>query len=296
MAVTLKGNIARTKTLWRALPEDILIDPELNGRHDNTEVESLAADILAHGQNTPCLIRRNDAGQPVLVYGHRRWRAVQLINSRKKHGEQKVELECNYESMTEEEALVAAITENRFRKDVSPMDDCYNIQKLKKLNKLSDEQIARIYFPEAHSAQAKTDAVRWVTERAGLIELAPEAVAAVKDGRAKITAAVELSRLSKDQQRDVVAASTSTLAGKARIKVKDVKKAKPAPAPKKPVGSVPAKVSPERILAAAEALACAIDLWLEDATDEAEAEAKIIATHEAYRKLQPFIKAVGKAA
>jgi ParB-like chromosome segregation protein Spo0J len=305
MAVTLLGEITRTKTLWKALPENILIEAELNGRHEHTEVESLAADIAIHGQNTPCLIRKNAAGQPVLVYGHRRWRAVQLLNSRKGPGEQKIELECNYEALTDEEALIAAITENRFRKDVTPMDDCYNIQKLKKLNKASDEQIAVIYFPEATTPEAKAEALRWVKNRAALVELATEAADGVRKGEIKVTAAVELTKLSKDQQRVAIEQSKSTVGGKTRIKVKDVKaaakppKSAPRPAAKAnqpdpddvpfdtPVILAPLPSNP--VLAAAETMARALDVWRTDATQQAEG--KLITAHNAYRKLVPLQQA-----
>lgn len=301
MATFATKSVRREGVLYVDFPENILIVPELNGRVEHTEIETLAADIAANGQRTPVLIRKNDAGQPVLVYGHRRWRAVKLINDKKKPGEQKTKLICTYESLTDEEAFKAAISENRFRSDLTPMDDCHNINLMVKRFKSTLEEVAGIYFPEATKPEAKAEALRWVKDRASLVELAPEAAQAVREGKASITAAVELTKLSKDQQRKVITETASKVKGKARIKVEDVKKHKPAPVPRKPVASAVSDLSPakvERIINAAEELACAVDLFFEDATEETNAENKMTDALNAFRKLVPvpFVRAEGKAA
>jgi ParB-like chromosome segregation protein Spo0J len=313
-AVFSTGTIHRTATMWSDLPENILLPPiELSGRkhYDEADIASLAAEIFARGQDTPAKVRKNDSGKPILVYGRRRYLAVKYINEHLlAPGDEKRELECTYErDMTDEQALIAAIAENFKRKDVNDMDHAANIERLMKFSKKSVEYVAGIYFPEAKSGKEKADALRWVRERAGLIELAPEAAAAVRDGRAEITAAVELSKLPKDVQRKAVAETTSTVAGKARIKVKDVQKYKPAPVPRKPVAKtnrpdpadvpfeVPVKLAPlpsNPVLAAAETMGRALDVWLTDAT--APAEKALIAAHKAYRALVPLQQAVGKAA
>jgi ParB family chromosome partitioning protein len=298
MAVTFNNaTTKRTSTLVVDYPENILLDPEINGRVEVTSVEDLAADIEKNGQNTPALIRKNDKGQPVLVTGHRRWRAVKLINERraKNGGGALVQLECRYEQLTDEEAFTATISENRFRKDVTAVDDAHNIAVLQKRYKRTIEDIAAIYFPEAGSDEAKAEAVRWVKNRVALQELAPEAEQAVRDGEVKITAAVQLAALSKDQQREVIAASKAkgeNLKGKTRVKVSTIKAAKghkaPAPGKKAAAKAAPAPVAPKvasSVYEAAEGLAVAVDAWITDATDKAEKS--LLAAHKAYRKLVP---------
>jgi len=211
--------VKRAGALYCDYPENILIDPVLNGRHEHTDIESLAADIEANGQNTPVILRKDDQGRPVLVAGHRRWRAVSLLNERSP--EQKRKLVGNYFSLTEAEALAMAVSENRFRQDVSPIDDASNIKIFRKRFGLADEDIAKIYFPGAKTEADKATALRFIEQRASLIELAPEAAQAVRDGRMKVTAAVALAKLSKDQQRARVA-----IPGK--VKVADVKPVKKA--------------------------------------------------------------------
>jgi ParB-like chromosome segregation protein Spo0J len=214
----------RACALYSDWPENILIVPELNGRHEHTDVETLAADIAKNGQLVPVICRKNDQGLPVLVAGHRRYRAICLLNER--NPEQPMRVKFEYAAVTEVEAFSMAIRENRNRKDVSPIDDCANIITLRKRFQFTDEDIATIYFPEAKTDEEKAEALRYVKQRASLVELAPEAADAVREGRVKLTAAVGLAKLTKDQQREKVSRP-------GRVKVSDVakkSKAKPQPA------------------------------------------------------------------
>lgn len=215
------GEVGRAATQWAAYPEEILIDPELNGRHEHTDVEQLAADIAINGQYQPVVCRRNDDGKPMLTFGHRRYRAICLLNEQNPKSPRKVLFV--YKRMDEGEAFVTAIAENRFRKDVSPIDDAANIEILRRRFGKTDEDVAAIYFPEAISDEEKKSALRFVKDRSALIELAPEAAQAVRDGRIKVTAAKALSKLTREQQRIKVAK-----AGK--IKGADVKGSEPKPA------------------------------------------------------------------
>jgi ParB-like chromosome segregation protein Spo0J len=232
MAVSFVGEIGRAETTYSAYPEEIVVVPELNGRHEHTDVETLAADIEKNEQLQPVVCRKNDAGNPVLVFGHRRYRAICLLNERNPKSPRKVIF--TYKKYSEAEAFIAAIGENRFRKDVSPIDDAANIELLRRKFGNTDEEISRVYFPEAITEEELKQALRFVKDRAALIELDPAAAQAVRDGRIKITAAVALSKLSREQQRKKVAKS-------GKIKGKDIKPAKkdppaaaPAPDPNAP--------------------------------------------------------------
>lgn len=200
MAVSFAtDSMSRSGALYVDYPENILVEPELNGRHEHTEIEDLAADIEKNGQMSPVGIRKNEQGQAVLVYGHRRYRAISLLNSRNSANPRKVI--CNYFAVGEDEAFAMAIGENRFRRDVSPIDDCANITVMLRRFGKTLEDIATVYFPEARTPEAKLEALKFVKTRAALVELAPEAATAVREGRVKLTAAVALSKLTKDQQR-----------------------------------------------------------------------------------------------
>ncbi len=200
MAAKFETEMTRAGDMFSDLPENIRLAPELNGRHEHTDVEALAADIEAHGQHTPVIIRKDDEGYPVLVAGHRRYRAITLLNER---NETKRKVLCTYRSnISPLDALRYAISENRFRKDVSPIDDAANMALLRDKFALTETDIAAIYFPETPAA---AESLRFVRQRLPLVELASEAAQAVRDGRVKLTAAVALAKLSKAQQRAKVA-------------------------------------------------------------------------------------------
>lgn len=219
MAVSFAtDSMSRSGALYVDYPENILVEPELNGRHEHTEIEDLATDIEKNGQMSPVGIRKNDQGQAVLVYGHRRYRAISLLNSRNSANPRKVI--CNYFAVGEDEAFAMAIGENRFRRDVSPIDDCANITVMVRRFGKTLEDIATVYFPEARTPEAKLEALKFVKTRAALVELAPEAATAVREGRVKLTAAVALSKLTKDQQR-------AKVKGEGKVKGSDVAPSKP---------------------------------------------------------------------
>jgi hypothetical protein len=129
-----------------------------------------------------------------------------------------------YRRYTEIEAFIEAISENRFRKDVTPMDDANNMEILQRRFGKTIEDIVKVYFPEAKEPDDVKGALKFVKDRLALIELAPEAQTAVREKRIKITAAVKLSKLNREQQKKRVAKE-------GKIKVADVtkppKKAKP---------------------------------------------------------------------
>lgn len=213
-------DVKRGDSLYRVWPADIEVIAELNGRHENTDIEELAADIEKNGQDNPILIRKNDDGRIVLVAGHRRYRAICFLNERSPDNPRA--LICRYKILNDVEAFQATVRENRFRHDVSPVDDAINIKILRDRFSLAVEDIAKIYFPEAKSEKPLADAIHWVEQRTALIELAPEAAQAVREGRVKITAAVALSKLTKAQQRKKVEAP-------GQVTVADVKPAKNPP-------------------------------------------------------------------
>jgi ParB/RepB/Spo0J family partition protein len=225
MAVQFKAEHERTSE-YRFFPKDLTIRAELNGRHDKPDVEELIKDILEHGQHTPVPIR-NEGGEAVLVAGFSRWRAISEINKRKLT-EKPLQLRCTYVRCDEREAFLMNISENRFRNDVTAIDDAHNMQRLLNVYQMTEEEIAKQYFPTAKTTPEIAKALKWVKDRIALIGLTPEAVKAVRDGRVKETAAVAISKLTAAQQKEAVK-------GDGPVKGKDVAAVK---------GPKPAKVTP----------------------------------------------------
>lgn len=291
-AVFASTDVERSVTLYTLLPDEIQIVKGLTGRKEQTEVESLAHDIFANGQSTPVLVRKDENGKPVLVYGHRRVAAISHIN---KHliakGAELFRVQAKYQRMDETDALIAAIGENRFRKDVSPVDDSWNIEQLMKRCKLSIDRVAQIYFPEATTEAQKADAVRWVRNRASLTELVPEVREAVKNGEIKLTAAVKIAKLPAVEQTKVVKENTKTVKGEKRVVLPQGASAKKAPvkADGKPAPAAKPTGNAKPVLdALAEAMARAIEVWYTDATKPAEDG--LLTSLKSYRAVFPLRK------
>ena len=183
-------NVPHTRTseylLW---PEDVVIRPELNGRHELPNIDWLKADILQRGQLQPVMIR-SDGGQPVLAAGFSRWRAISEINAGR-DAKDKLKLRCCYFRGNEADAFLANIAENRGRNGTTAIDDAYNIARLDKYGRTVAE-IAAFY----------SESEAWVTSRLSLVNLCPEAQAKVSDGSLKPTAAVQIAKLAEAQQRE----------------------------------------------------------------------------------------------
>ena len=122
MAVEFDVKGTRTSEYLFA-PEQLEIDPSLNGRHELPDIQWIVESILTHGQLQPVTIRRS-GGKPVLVAGFSRWRAISEIN-KKKLAEKPLALRCSYTQLTEKQAFLANIEENRVRNATTPMDDAF---------------------------------------------------------------------------------------------------------------------------------------------------------------------------
>ncbi len=191
--MAIKYSVVNTRnTEYWFLPEDITIDPELNGRHELPDIDWLIQDILAKGQLQPVMIR-SDGGKPVLAFGFSRWRAISEINNRGMAGG-KLKIRCVPFRGNAQEAFLANISENRVRNATTPLDDAHNIAKLEKWGKTVDE-IAAVYH----------ETPRWVRDRLSLLSLGDDARIALKEGKIKPSAAVAIAKLAEAQQREVVA-------------------------------------------------------------------------------------------
>ena len=194
---------ATTGDLYLIDPREIVIREEYNGRHEEPEVDDLVADFLNRdiGQIVPVTITKDD-GAPVLIAGHRRYRAALEVTKKKKGPFDGVfKLKCTYFRGSPLECFILTVRENLNRKEVSPLSDAWNISKFRNME-MSDQDIAiKVY--SRRTIDGKPD-VKWIEERAALIELTPEAQEAVAQGRVKPSAVVALAKLRKQAQRDLV--------------------------------------------------------------------------------------------
>jgi ParB/RepB/Spo0J family partition protein len=186
MAVEFKVDHTRTSEYLIA-PKDIKFKPELNGRHELPDIEWLIDSMVKNGQLQPVLVR-NDGGMPILVAGFSRWRAAIEINKRKLVSPA-FKLRCVNFRGSEQQGVLANISENRERNATTPIDDGYNIARLERCG-MSMEEIAAVYHED----------VPWCKNRLALVALSKESQEALRDGLVKPSAAKVLAKLSEEQQ------------------------------------------------------------------------------------------------
>jgi ParB family chromosome partitioning protein len=199
MAVDFKVEHTRTSE-YLFLPEDITIDPKLNGRYDAPDITELKASILEHGQLQPVAVR-NDGGKPVLVMGFSRWTAISEINKDiRKSGEgDPIKIRAVYVRLNEQDGFIANWEENRRRNATTPLDDAHHFAQLEKWGRTEDEIAGRLHV-----------SVSTVRARLALVGATKEVQEAVHDGRLKPTAAVKIAKLAAEQQRAAVKRNNGT--------------------------------------------------------------------------------------
>lgn len=172
-------------------PKQVIVRPELNGRHEAPDIEPLIADIVRRGQIEPGIVR-NDGGKAVLCAGFSRWRAITEINKRKMTPVPLSFRAC-YLKANELDGFLANIAENRYRNQTTKLDDAYNVQRLEAWGQ-TPEQIAEIYGAD----------LKWVRSMQKLVALDPSAQKAVESGKIKSTAIAAVSKLTTEEQRKIV--------------------------------------------------------------------------------------------
>lgn len=226
MPVGFDSNIERKEGLYEALPEEITVRPEMNGRQQKPDIEWLIADILKNGQIENVGVWK-DGKTAVLAYGFSRWRAVSEINARGL-SPKPLKLKITLIKCDEQGAFIRNISENRMRNDVSAIDDAYNLNRLMEVWQFTEDEVVKIYFPTAATEQEIKEGVKWVRDRLKLVGLSAEARKAFRAGRLDETAAQAIAKLSSAQQRDALKKKEG------KITKKDITGDEPAKKAKKP--------------------------------------------------------------
>ena len=216
MAVEFEVKGSRTSE-YRFLPEQLEVDPALNGRHDLPNLDTLIQSIVTYGQLQPVTIRR-EGGKPVLVAGFSRWRAVSAINKQKLLPNP-IELRCSYTQLTEKQAFLANIAENRDRNITTPMDDAYNLQRLVNVYQMTEKECAESFRVSP----------AWVKSRLALIEATPEVEKQIRAGKIKGPAATAVAKLSKEHQKKLAKVAED----KGKVTSADIRRETGKPEPKK---------------------------------------------------------------
>ena len=204
MAVEFDVKGSRTSE-YRFLPEMLVVDPKMNGRYE------------LHGIERQCSEQQHVPGQRRI---HERRNASQI--NKDKLTEKPLELRCSYTALTEKQAFLANIEENRVRNATTPMDDAYNLQRLVNVYQMTLDECADSYRAS----------VSWVKGRLALIEATPEVEKQIRAGKIKGPAAKAVAKLSKEHQQNLAKVAEE----KGKVTTADIRRetgepAKPATPP-----------------------------------------------------------------
>lgn len=172
-------------------PADIVIKPDLNGRHDHPDLTELRQSIEENGQLEPVVVR-SESGKPVLIMGFSRWQAICAINKGRKPAD-RMKIKAVFADVNERDGLILNYEENRRRNQTTPLDDGYLFARLEKRALTIPEIAARLHLEPT-----------FIKRRLKLIAAEPEVQAAVASGRLKPTAAIKIAKLSSEVQREAV--------------------------------------------------------------------------------------------
>jgi len=178
--------------------KDIVQNDDENGRFITGEdIEQLAESILKDGQDTPVHVKRlpNNAGFK-LISGNRRFKAIQLINS-KLPEDQHMMIKAIPVRQNDQEMILSNIRENVERKELTVMDQAI----------IANRLIDRMNYNQTQVAATLHVTPAWVSQILNLLSLNYDTQVQVHRGNINATDAIEMARsLDTDEQRKVVAA------------------------------------------------------------------------------------------
>ena len=167
---------------------------------DDSEMEQLVYSILTQGLLTPISVRPVENNEYEVISGHRRLHAC------KKAGIETVP--ALIYSLDRDAATIAMVDSNLHREKILPSEKAF-AYKLKmdamrrqgKRTNLTSDQVG----PKLTASMiADSESVSQVKRYIRLTELIPEILTMVDDGKIAFTPAVELSYLTKQEQRDLL--------------------------------------------------------------------------------------------
>lgn len=191
------GETAQKADMFLVDADEIAVDDSLNGRwepHADDAVDELAAKIAEEGQLQPVTVRRIAENRLQLVFGFRRLAAIKALNKGKK-AENRLQVKCIVVDCNDQEGFLKNISENKNRKNTSPIDDATNQRKLRDVYNWNDTKIAEYYgcSPSLVNLYKK------------LLLLTEEYKLKVHKGELAVSAAAQMIDLTPEEQAEVMA-------------------------------------------------------------------------------------------
>ncbi len=203
---------AEPKPEWEVAEQVVLIPLEqlkpfknhpFKVRDDDELMQDTIDSIMAGGVINPILVRPTEDGKFEVVSGHRRFRASELAG--------KVNIKAIVREMDDDTAVITMVDSNLQREQISPMERAQayrmKLEALKHQGKRVDltcdqvghklDSVKSVQQIADDAGASKSQVQRYIR----LTELRPELQQMVDDGTISLTPAVELSYLTKDEQK-----------------------------------------------------------------------------------------------
>ncbi len=166
------------------------------------DMELLAASIKAQGLITPVTIRPKDGGRYEMVSGHRRKEACKLVGL--------TSIKADVRELTRDEAIILMVESNLQRSVILPSEKAFSykmrLEAMKRQGKRTDltsDPVGRKLETVEIIGQATGESRNQVRRYIRLTELITPLLDLVDMGKIALRPAVELSYLSKEEQRMV---------------------------------------------------------------------------------------------
>ena len=170
---------------------------------DDAEMDQLVFSILTQGLLTPISVRPIENGEYEVISGHRRLHACRKAGIKT--------VPALIYTLDRDAATIAMVDSNLHREKILPSEKAFAyklkldaMQRQGQRTDLTSDQVGRkletAEIIGGQSGDSKTQVRRYIR----LTELIPEILRMVDDGKIALTPAVELSYLTKQEQRDLL--------------------------------------------------------------------------------------------
>lgn len=164
---------------------------------DNEEMDQLVESIQAQGMLTPLVVRPLNNGEYEVISGHRRLHAC------KRAGIETVPAMIT--EMDRDAAAIALVDSNLHREHILPSEKAFAYKlKMDALNRQGTSRQVGEKLSVTQISEVTEDSERQIHRYIRLTNLIPEILQMVDDGRIALTPAVELSYLTKWEQKDLL--------------------------------------------------------------------------------------------
>ena len=164
---------------------------------DNEEMDQLVESIQAQGVLTPLVVRPLNNGEYEVISGHRRLHAC------KRAGIETVPAMIT--EMDRDAAAIALVDSNLHREHILPSEKAFAYKlKMDALNRQGTSRQVGEKLSVTQISEVTEDSERQIHRYIRLTNLIPEILQMVDDGRIALTPAVELSYLTKWEQKDLL--------------------------------------------------------------------------------------------